>query len=63
MRKTFTLRIDEVVLEKLHHISEMDKRSVNNLLEYLSENFIRDYEQKNGEIPSSENTLASSRYG
>jgi len=55
LRKTFTLRIDAETLAKLHHISEEDKRSVNNLIEYLSANYVRDYEQKNGKIIVSNN--------
>jgi hypothetical protein len=50
VRRTFTLRIDEDTLKKLHYISDIEKRSVNNLLEYLSEAFIREYEEKSGDV-------------
>ncbi|MDR1531950.1 MAG: Arc family DNA-binding protein [Clostridiales bacterium] len=50
MRKTFTLRLEEEFLEKLHYISELDKRSVNNLLEVLVEKSIHNFEKENGVI-------------
>ena len=52
-RKTFTLRVEESTLSKLHHISKQNKRSVNNQIEILIESFISDFEKANGEIPVS----------
>lgn len=49
-RKTFTLRVKEDTLKRLHYISDKNMRSVNNQIEILIEQFISDYEQQNGEI-------------
>ncbi len=49
-RKTFTLRLDEKMLDKLHFVSEKNKRSVNNQIEFLLEQFIEDFEKENGVI-------------
>ncbi len=54
IRKTFTLRIDEKLLEKLHYASEKNKRSVNNQIEVLIEQFIEQFEKENEKIPLSE---------
>lgn len=51
-RKTFTLRLDEDTLERLHYVSDKNKRSVNNQLEILIDDFISDFQKKNGEIPA-----------
>ena len=53
-RKTFTLRLQDELLNKLHYIAAYNKRSVNNQLEVLIEKFISDFEQEVGEIPQSE---------
>lgn len=50
-RKTFTLRVEETTLQQLHYISKLNKRSVNNQIEMLIENFIADFVKENGEIP------------
>lgn len=53
-RKTFTLRIKEDTLKRLHFISEANMRSVNNQIENLVDQFISDYEKQNGKIPLSD---------
>lgn len=50
-RKTFTLRIEEDTLNRLHYIAKLNKRSVNNQIELLIEAFISDFQKANGEIP------------
>lgn len=50
MKRTFTFRVDSALWEKLHIIAERNKRSANNQLEYLVENFVTAYEKQNGEI-------------
>ena len=54
-RKTFTLRLDEKLLNKLHYVSGKNKRSVNNQIEVLVEQFIEEFEKENGSIPQSDN--------
>lgn len=39
-RKTFTLRIEEDTLNRLHYIAKLNKRSANNQIEILIETFI-----------------------
>lgn len=53
-RKTFTLRIEETPLKQLHYISKQNKRSVNNQIELLIQNFILEFQKENGEIPLSD---------
>lgn len=48
-------RFKESSFKKGKFIAEQEHRSFNNLLEYLLDNYIKDYERKNGTI--SENTL------
>lgn len=50
-RKTFTLRLEEAMLSKLGYISTQNKRSINNQIEVLLEEFIADFEKDNGKIP------------
>lgn len=50
-RKTFTLRLEESMLSKLGYISAQNKRSINNQIEVLLEEFIADFEKDNGDIP------------
>ena len=50
-RKTFTLRLEESMLSKLGYISTQNKRSINNQIEVLLEEFIADFEKDNGDIP------------
>lgn len=45
------LRIDEVTYGKLKSISEMENRSLNNLIEYVLKAYLTNYEKENGSIP------------
>lgn len=49
-RKTFTLRVNEDTLNRLHYIAKLNKRSANNQIELLIETFIADFEKSNGKI-------------
>jgi hypothetical protein len=44
------VRFDDVIWNKLKVIAEIDRRSVNGLLEVISENFIKQYETEHGVI-------------
>ncbi len=46
------LRIDEKTYYKLKALSESENRSINNLVEYIIQNYLKDYESKNGIIDS-----------
>ena len=50
-KKTFTLRLNEPLLNKLHYASDINKRSVNNQIEVIIEQFIKDFEKEHGLIP------------
>ena len=50
MRRTFTFRVEDTLWKKLHFIAAKNKRSANNQLEYLVENFVSAYEKQNGAI-------------
>ena len=50
MRRNFTLRVESVLLDKLHHAAKRNKRSVNNQIEMLIQDFIDDFEKANGPI-------------
>ncbi len=45
------LRLDEELYEKLKTLSNLEGRSLNNLVEYIARRFVADYELKNGPIP------------
>ena len=45
------LRVEETTLEKLRYIATKQKRSFNNLAEYILEREITKYESENGSIP------------
>lgn len=45
------LRINENAYAKLKTLSEMENRSLNNLVEYIIQRYIADYEKENGAIP------------
>ena len=49
-KKAVTIRFQPRVYEKLKVIAEYEKRSVTNLVEYLSEKHIENYETKNGKL-------------
>ena len=45
------LRISESVYKKLRYLSNKEQRSLNNLMEYMIQQYITRYEQEHGEIP------------
>ena len=49
-RRTFTLRLEDDLLDKLHFAADSNRRSVNNQIEVLVEKFILDFEKENGVI-------------
>lgn len=49
-KRTFTLRLDDILFDKLKVISDKNKRSLNKQIEFLVEECIDDYEKKNGPI-------------
>lgn len=53
-RVAFTLRLQEVSYAKLKRIAEQQKRSMNNMMEYLVDQVIFLYEKENGEITLTE---------
>ena len=58
-KKAVTIRFQPRVYEKLKVIAESEKRSVTNLVEYLSEKYIGEYETKNGTINFSDDNTNS----
>ena len=53
-RKTFTLRIDEKLLNRLHYASAKNQRSATAQIIFLVERFLEDFEKENGAIPLSD---------
>lgn len=50
-KRAFTLRLsEETVFNKVKKIAELNKRSTAMQIEYILEQFIRDYERINGEV-------------
>ncbi len=45
------LRLDEELYEKLKTLSNLEGRSLNNLVEYITRRFVAEYEAQNGPIP------------
>lgn len=48
--KSFSIRIDDEMLDKLHVIADYEARSANGQIIVLIRNCIEEYEKKNGEI-------------
>jgi hypothetical protein len=46
----FSLRIPEDLLNSIKYISSVNKRSTNKEIEYIIEEYIRDWEDRNGKI-------------
>lgn len=44
------LRLSETIYEKARALSTREQRSLNNLIEYIIQKYIKDYEDANGEI-------------
>lgn len=50
----YTLRIPQIYLEKIHYIAEENGRSTNKELEIMIKQRIKEYEEKNGTIQTSD---------
>ncbi len=48
--KSFSVRIDEAMLDKLHYIADYEGRSANGQIVVLIRDLIEDYEKEHGEI-------------
>ncbi|MBE6894241.1 MAG: hypothetical protein E7483_01340 [Ruminococcaceae bacterium] len=48
--KSFTIRIDEDLLKKLHYVADFEGRSANMQIFVLIRNCVKEYETKHGEI-------------
>lgn len=48
--KSFSIRINDEMLDKLHVIADYEARSANGQIIVLIRNCIEEYEKKNGEI-------------
>ncbi|WP_217561041.1 Arc family DNA-binding protein [Paenibacillus sp. GbtcB18] len=49
-KRVFTLRLEEENFEKIKYIAERNKRSIAMQIEYLIEQYVEEFEKKNGEI-------------
>ena len=45
------LRINEGIYKKLRYLASKEQRSLNNLMEYILQQYLNQYEQEHGEIP------------
>lgn len=45
------LRLDEGLYNKLKALSELEGRSLNNLMEFIARRYVADYEAENGPLP------------
>lgn len=45
------LRLEESLYEKLKCLSEIEGRSLNNLMEFIARRYVADYEAQNGPLP------------
>ena len=50
----FSLRVSEDLLAKIKHIASVNKRSANKEMEFVLEQYVREYEAAHGEIPVEE---------
>ena len=50
----FSLRISEILLDKIKYIAEENKRSANKEIEYILEQYVKKYERENGTINHTE---------
>ena len=50
MKQQFTTRIEEDIMDKVKMISEKERRTLNNTIEYLLAKAIVLYEKENGEL-------------
>lgn len=44
------LRLNEPLYDKIRTISSVEKRSLNNLIEFVLQKYVEDYEKKNGPV-------------
>jgi hypothetical protein len=49
-KRTFTLRLDDEILDKLHMVAEANSRSVNSQIEFLVKRCLAEFEKENGKI-------------
>lgn len=49
-KRAFTMRMQPENFKKIKYIAEMNKRSIAMQIEFLIENCIAEYEEKNGKI-------------
>ena len=49
-RKQIGLRLSDDLHEKLVILAKRDRRSINNLVEYIVQEYINAYEKQNGEL-------------
>lgn len=59
MKKTkhISIRIDEEVLVKFHHVAKYEDRSASGQIMYLINNCIREFEEKHGKITKAETAI------
>lgn len=50
------LRLNKPTYDKVKALSKKEKRSLNNVMEYIVEDYIATYEEKNGSLTISEST-------
>ncbi|MBD5129439.1 MAG: hypothetical protein HDT43_05895 [Ruminococcaceae bacterium] len=48
--KSYSIRMDDEMLDKLHYIADYEARSANGQIIFLIRNCIEEFEKKNGEI-------------
>ena len=48
----FLVRIPEELLFKIKKLAEMNKRSANKQVEYILEQYVTQYEEEHGKLPS-----------
>ena len=48
----FSVRIPEELLFKIKKLAEMNKRSANKQVEYILEQYVTQYEEEHGKLPS-----------
>ena len=46
----FSLRVSEELLDKIKHIAAQNKRSANKEIEFVLEQYVREYETQHGQI-------------
>lgn len=46
------LRINEHTYEKIRYLCAREQRSLNNLIEYVLQQYVEQYEKENGPIPT-----------